>query len=368
MKTKHEMAEELVDYMTASEVNKRYAKGQFNMPFPWDIMLNNLLKIIDNKEKKMEKPKLEVGEGRYARVHAPGDPHHGKLVMVTELLKNDNDIVNAARVTVKVNDIDRSLTYYIDALKAHEYLSPVDKAKREPKPIRADDKVVIKERAHFYYNCLGTVKSTDGTLATVAIDGSDDNAHTRMLVKSLSRYKAGEKITLAKTIENKEAAWLAWANGLAAPHPDTLVQIRYTGGHQTGNVRAGIVDWKTVAYYKIISNAKEQADPYGKSPQDAGSKLDLGKAPVRTGLLEYFPRACMAVANVSAYGAKKYTWNGWETVPDGARRYGDAEVRHICEQAISGKPDIESGLEHAAHEAWNALARLEILLRGKNNG
>lgn len=106
-----------------------------------------------------------------------------------------------------------------------------------------------------------------------------------------------------------------------------------------------------------------EKDPNGVRADQPGAKLDAGKSPVRRGLLEYFPRACMAVADVSAAGASKYTWGGWETVPDGVARYGDAEVRHICKAAIEGPIDKDFGLLHAAHEAWGALARLELLLR-----
>lgn len=101
--------------------------------------------------------------------------------------------------------------------------------------------------------------------------------------------------------------------------------------------------------------------------QQIGKKLDKGKSPVRQGLLEYFPRACMAVADLSAWGANKYAWGNWQFVDDAFTRYGDAECRHICLAAIEGKKDLESGLLHATHEAWNALARLELLLRDEGN-
>jgi hypothetical protein len=106
-----------------------------------------------------------------------------------------------------------------------------------------------------------------------------------------------------------------------------------------------------------------ETDPHGKAPGELGSKLDAGKSPVRRGLLEYFPRACLAVAEVSAFGASKYAWNGWESVPDGVQRYGDAQQRHVVKAMIEGTIDSDSGLLHAAHEAWNALARLELMLR-----
>ena len=108
-----------------------------------------------------------------------------------------------------------------------------------------------------------------------------------------------------------------------------------------------------------------EKDPNGMDPNKPGAKLDAGKSPVRRGLLEYFPRACMAVADVSAGGARKYTWNGWESVEGGIDRYGDAEVRHICKAAIEGPVDPDMGLLHAAHEAWGAMARLELILRAR---
>lgn len=106
-----------------------------------------------------------------------------------------------------------------------------------------------------------------------------------------------------------------------------------------------------------------ERDPNGLDGKTFGAKLDAGKSPVRRGLLEYFPRACMAVADISGFGASKYSWGGWQGVPDGINRYGDAEVRHICLAAIQGEYDSDSEKLHAAHEAWNSLARLERILR-----
>jgi len=106
-----------------------------------------------------------------------------------------------------------------------------------------------------------------------------------------------------------------------------------------------------------------ETDPTGRSPNEPGAKLDAGKPPVLRGAIQYFPRALEAVAAVSAFGASKYTWNGWETVPDGINRYGDASVRHLTKEAVEGDNDKDSGLLHAAHTAWNSLARLELILR-----
>lgn len=107
----------------------------------------------------------------------------------------------------------------------------------------------------------------------------------------------------------------------------------------------------------------EEKDPNGIAAKTPGAKLDAGKSPVLQGLLDYFPRACLEVARVSEIGAKKYSWKGWEKVLDGPIRYGNALVRHIIAEGIEGPYDKDTGLLHASQEAWNALARLELILR-----
>ena len=93
-----------------------------------------------------------------------------------------------------------------------------------------------------------------------------------------------------------------------------------------------------------------------------GLKYDDGKIKPRL-ILEGFPRALIAVAEVATFGADKYTEHGWVTVPDGINRYADAMGRHLLAEAKGEGLDAESGLKHAAHTVWNALARLELLLR-----
>ena len=94
----------------------------------------------------------------------------------------------------------------------------------------------------------------------------------------------------------------------------------------------------------------------------AGLKHDGGKIKPRL-IIEGFPRALSAVAEVATFGANKYTEDGWVTVPDGIKRYTDAKYRHALAEAEGEELDAESKLKHAAHEAWNTLARLELMLR-----
>lgn len=116
-----------------------------------------------------------------------------------------------------------------------------------------------------------------------------------------------------------------------------------------------------------ITYPSQEKDPSGKQAGDLGTKLDLGKQPVFQGLINYFPNACMAVAEVSDFGSRKYVWGGWKTVPNGINRYKDAMLRHICKQSIEGDIDPDSGLLHAAHIAWGSLATLELILLEKKN-
>lgn len=114
----------------------------------------------------------------------------------------------------------------------------------------------------------------------------------------------------------------------------------------------------------------EEKDPTGKSSKDPGSKLDAGKAPIFQGVLDYFPRAVEAVALLSQLGANKYSWKGWEKVPDGFNRYKNAAGRHNIKLSKEGPYDLDpywfkinERVLHQTQVAWNELAALELYLR-----
>lgn len=110
--------------------------------------------------------------------------------------------------------------------------------------------------------------------------------------------------------------------------------------------------------------ARAESDPTGRAAHEPGAKLDDGK--VRADLvLDGFSLALLEVARVATYGAKKYSENGWQEVPDGVKRYRAAGDRHrLCRKGQTH--DQETSLMHLAHEAWNRLAELELALRGPN--
>ena len=109
-----------------------------------------------------------------------------------------------------------------------------------------------------------------------------------------------------------------------------------------------------------------EADPNGLHPNSPGAKLDAGK--VRPSLvLGGFARALWEVSKVGTYGATKYTDNGWMEVADGDKRYDDAKMRHWLKEKMGEKCDKDTNLTHLAHEAWNALARLDLHIRETEN-
>ena len=106
----------------------------------------------------------------------------------------------------------------------------------------------------------------------------------------------------------------------------------------------------------------DEKDPNGMPARAPGAKFDAGKN--RLGLVLFgFARALKAVGEVGTDGAAKYSDNGWREVPDGEARYTDSMFRRLFDEAEGTAIDPKSGSLHAAHAAWNALARLELMLR-----
>lgn len=103
-------------------------------------------------------------------------------------------------------------------------------------------------------------------------------------------------------------------------------------------------------------------DPNGVDSHQPGAKLDGGK--VRIGLvLGGFAKSLWEVSRVGTYGAEKYTPNGWKEVPNAKERYHDAMMRHWQKDASGESHDPDTGLLHAAHLAWNALAYLYFVIK-----
>lgn len=110
---------------------------------------------------------------------------------------------------------------------------------------------------------------------------------------------------------------------------------------------------------KAIFGMTKNTDPHDIPQHAPGAKLDAGKPRIAL-MMDGFAEALLEVGKVTTFGAAKYTDHGWREVPNGIERYTSAMYRH----ALSRVPyDDESGLHHAAHAAWCALARLQLILQ-----
>lgn len=103
-------------------------------------------------------------------------------------------------------------------------------------------------------------------------------------------------------------------------------------------------------------------------PLSPATKAKYTRDQVYLGMIARFPRAVKEIAKVSVYGSEKHHREmadmSFLTVPDAYRTYTEALSRHLVAEAVEGpKNPQDGGLLHAAQAAWNALARLEVLLR-----
>lgn len=92
------------------------------------------------------------------------------------------------------------------------------------------------------------------------------------------------------------------------------------------------------------------------------------KPPIYEGCIGRFPLALVEVSKVSAWGTKKHevplSDMSYLNVPDAYSVYTNALARHMVKEAADGPLNAQdANLLHAAQAAWNALARLEVLMR-----
>lgn len=103
------------------------------------------------------------------------------------------------------------------------------------------------------------------------------------------------------------------------------------------------------------------------------SERKVGKVPVHM-VIEGFPRALREVSKVLGWAAdaKQYKLHDWKNLPDADVEFPSAGYRHMfdnSEMKADGIPaiervDHESRKLHLAHEIFNKLAELELVLTG----
>ncbi|WP_456403529.1 dATP/dGTP diphosphohydrolase domain-containing protein [Hydrogenimonas sp.] len=92
-------------------------------------------------------------------------------------------------------------------------------------------------------------------------------------------------------------------------------------------------------------------------------KDDREKAPMA--ILFDTTQALAGVANVMAYGAKKYNRKNWDKVDD-PERYVSAAMRHMAAYCQGCHVDVESGLDHLDHAIASLMFLSEIEKRRRN--
>lgn len=91
-------------------------------------------------------------------------------------------------------------------------------------------------------------------------------------------------------------------------------------------------------------------------PTNAKSRKD---APVARGLLDYFPDACVAVAELSRIGNEQHNpGEPMHWAREKSTDHADCIARHLIER---GKFDTD-GVRHSTKTAWRALALLQTEL------
>lgn len=180
-------------------------------------------------------------------------------------------------------------------------------------------------------------------------------------------FKAGDKVRRKAEFNNNE-----WARDLLVCttasncDPHGVFTVRDVIGWSIRLEECGTCAW-LVDRFELVEDVVPPFNPQSLiaatlDNHKPGAKADGGK--YRPGLvLGGFARALIEVSKVGTFGAVKYTDNGWTEVPNGQARYEDAQLRHWLERKTGVLHDQESKLDHLAHDAWNALAKLDLYLR-----
>lgn len=95
-----------------------------------------------------------------------------------------------------------------------------------------------------------------------------------------------------------------------------------------------------------------------------GTKYDNGKLRLAEMIID-FRVAMEELCKVWEFGANKYGKSNWKKLAKPIDRYTNAMLRHLLAEETN-LVDDESKLLHAAHIAFNALARLYFIARNKD--
>jgi hypothetical protein len=175
-----------------------------------------------------------------------------------------------------------------------------------------------------------------------------------------SKFKVGDKVIAVKDTPQNPEGWIGYITNL---NPRTGAFDFYAQAEEGGEEFAfdeHELELLSVSQSSIARPILEERK-IGKVQMDL---FDSG-----------FPNAVMEVAKVMTWAAenKGYKPHDWVNLPDAETSFPSAASRHRVKsliQKVEGLPvservDEESAILHKAHEAFNILAELELMLRGK---
>ena len=101
----------------------------------------------------------------------------------------------------------------------------------------------------------------------------------------------------------------------------------------------------------------------GSKTMKEGKKNDFQDGKLRWDLLPL--EEIEDIVKVYTSGANKYGENTWQLLDNGYQRYKAAMLRHLLEYEKGNKVDEDTGCQHLAQVAWNAIAMLYLDKHGK---
>lgn len=153
-----------------------------------------------------------------------------------------------------------------------------------------------------------------------------------------------------------------WANGYRTEEPKRLVpRIEDHQGELPLSQRfAEKIEWMETES-KFAHACPDLDQEHLPSDHMLAQKLPADPAkrkaiPLCRGLLDYFPDACAAVAEVSRVGCEQHHIEPMRWVRGISMDQEDCIIRHLIDR---GKLDTD-GLRHTAKVAWRALALLQL--------
>ena len=111
-------------------------------------------------------------------------------------------------------------------------------------------------------------------------------------------------------------------------------------------------------YYATIRDTQEEMMKIIKGIKHDKNKLRLAE------MIIDFKEPLQELCKVWEFGAGKYGKSNWKEVANAKDRYTNALLRHLVAEEDK-LTDDETELLHAAHIAFNALARMYFILKNK---